>query len=164
MLTSTTYRRAQKGLALLWFVMLSVPTLMLTLGMGVDLGRLVIAHRQAANLASAAAVAGSFQFVPGEAALDTDAAEKEALRTWEWGRTSKNAARNLDTGETVEVTAEGNRVSVTVYYNVNNLLILRYFTDGGKDTVEQATVTRTAFVCVSDVEDDTEGFCARPVS
>jgi Flp pilus assembly protein TadG len=161
--------RGRRGVGIMWFALVSIPVLLFCAGLAVDLTRVVVAHREASNLASAAAVAGSYQFKPGKAELDPVKATAEAKRTWIQGRTTYNAARLLESGEKVTYTvndaATARRVNVHVEYKVTGLVFLHFFTTQSQQTYH---VDRSAFVCVPGVADpsdpshDTDGFCTRP--
>lgn len=152
---------------MLWFACVTIPVLFFSAGISVDLTRIVVAKREASNLASAAAVAGAYQFEPGKPYLDRERAKAEAERTWEYGRRAgdSNAARLLERGERVRVDLGGSYFSPTVVevrvdYTISDLLFTRYFLQ--EDEFDYS-LTRRAFVCVpEEAEDPTAGYCVRP--
>lgn len=166
-------RRRARGVAFLWTLLIGFPLMFLGLAMAVDFTRVIITGRDMATATHAAALAAAYQFVPGEAEINPQAAQAAAVETMCVAQ-DQGGTQGTSPGQTwsvpcpfggatsmhVSVTSP-TTVQVTTNYTIDDLLLLSYFDYG---TVEQ-TVTRTAAVC--DPRDDTgptDGYCVRPAN
>jgi len=148
--------RHRKGAMLLWFVLVQIPVMFFVLGMTVDFTRLYVAHRQAVNLAQAAAQAGSQQIALNSTSLNQSAAVAAADGTWTFANTV-NAAPLLNSGANMGVTATQQTVTVTITYTVKGLIGFGVF------PTSKTTVTASAFVCLpGQSTGPTSGYCATP--
>lgn len=172
-------RRRRLAAGFLAFVLMAIPAVMLSAAMSVDMGRILIAHREATNLADAAATAGALQYCdpvvdkcPSSAVLYAPAAVSAADQTWAvgcYGTTSGTgtcnvaSAAGLVANPSVTFNVSGlnggpgdQEVTVTVTYSVTNLIFLGWFISGSSNA--HFTATASAQLCNS-----TQGtYCARP--
>jgi Flp pilus assembly protein TadG len=165
-------RRGARGVAFLWFLLIGMPLMFFGTAMGVDFTRIVLGHREVATATHAAALAAAYQFTPGEATIDKDAAHAAAVETMCTASrervmhvaTPPTEAPSCVGGGQVSVTTRFPTVSsveVTSQYHVAGLLLMSYF--GYGDSVQ--SVTRTAAVCdPRNASGPTGGNCARPTS
>lgn len=161
-----------RGAAFLWTVVVTVPVMFFSLGLAVDLTRMIMADRQVATAAHSSALAGAYQFVPGRATLHSGRAKSAAQETMcvtqshgglekvtaaSKGRINCSGGGRVSAAVTVNTST--NKVRVTSTYRVEGLLVLRWF---GVDSRDR-TVWREATVCdPRDTKGPTSGYCTRP--
>lgn len=172
--TQGVANRWARGVAFMWVLLIGFPLMFFGLAMAVDFTRVIMADRQMATAAHAAALAGAYQFNPGKATINAAAARSAAIETLcassEQGATdlAVPGSRGLTTcplgGGSVAATVavvDTTAVRVTATYSVENLLLLSYF-EG--DNPERR-VSRTAAICdPRDATGATGGYCTRPSS
>lgn len=165
--TTSGRRLLMRGIAMLWFMAITVPVMFAGLGMAVDVTRITLAYRQMSMAADAAALAGAQQFAPDKAYLDTGAAHAAAVdslcysaRVGAMPQARAGNSNQLQCGAgsaSGTISANTARVQVTANYRVPDLMFLGYFgVMQGKDS----SVTRTAQVCVPGAT--ALGACVRP--
>lgn len=165
------FRRATRGVAFMWTILIAMPLMFFGLSMAVDFTRVILAGREMRTATHAAALAGAYQFQPGRAELDRAAARFAARETMcvsqQFG--VKNAVAASAGGSpcgpgfsSVSMTMTfptASTMQVTTRYRVDGLLLLKYF--DGEDS--EYSVTRTAAVCdPRDSSGPTAGYCVRP--
>lgn len=155
-------RRGSRAVGYIWFAIVAVPALLFSAGMSVDLGRIVVANREAANMAQAAATAGALQYQAGVAVLDSAAAQSAAHQLWAQGVAAGSLGLVSDASIQVSVTPvyDPNTVTVTVHYDVGGLVFLGWFRNGSKTA--SLTTSATAHICVPGATSFSSGYCARP--
>jgi Flp pilus assembly protein TadG len=184
------FRRSRlvSGVTVIYFALIALPALWFGAALSVDLTRVIIANHEIAVAAEAAALAGAYQFQPGEDYLNTAQAQAVATQTFCAAQAAgvthltvnATGVRGLNcTGllsgakATISVSVitapEGpgpTEVSVTAQYKVPGLLFVRLF--GASGTYVSPGITEYAAVCIPGQQNDPEtgafatGYCARP--
>lgn len=154
-------RRSRQAIGYVWFVLVAIPVLMFSAGMSVDLGRVVVANREAANMAQAAATAGALQYQNDTTYLNGPAAYRAAEQTWSMGSSAGALGLVSDASIYVSVSPyyRPRVVRVKVSYDVGGLVFLGWFENGSKTA--RLTITASAQVCVPGSTSSTGGYCAR---
>lgn len=170
-----------RGVAFVYFALLGLPAFFFGAGLAVDFTRIIIAHRQVANVAQAAALSGAQQFTTDAATLNTSLAVAKASETY--CAAQQSGALSLSSGAgstgvrctgmyagapaTITVATAKDRtgaattVDVTARYRVTGLIFTGFF--GADRSLTADPVTRSATICVpGDVTGPTNGFCAHP--
>lgn len=173
------------GVGFIWFALLAMPALMLSLALSLDFARIIIVNHEMRNVADASAVAGAWETRPGTAFLDEPSARQAAESTAcvamrhlanqiTSDRPDKSptpwCADQAITMETtfddeVEAAALGGtgttRVDVTIWYSIDDLVFPAYFGAGRQAQLE---VSKSAVVCIpTEVSyTDVDGQCRRP--
>ena len=156
----------RRGAGFLWFVLVGIPFFFLAAFIAVDASRLFLAHREAVNAVEAAALAGGFSFVNGQAAINPGEARANA-RSVITGAQAAGALRHLEVvGAYVQVLPD-RTVTVALDYNVRNLTFLRaisiFFAQEGSGDVD-GTVARTSFLCDPGTTGiGSDNVCTRPL-
>jgi Flp pilus assembly protein TadG len=148
---------------MLWFVLIQMPVLMLSLTMTVDYTRIYLAHRQVTNAAQAAAQAGAQQIAPGTSTLvQSGASSATAVAQATFNQAEAVNAIPVAAIKSVNYSATTTTITVTVVYQPAGLMGI-VLVQGHVLTAPTTTVTATAFVCVPGQSGGaTQGFCATP--
>lgn len=148
-------RRRRRAGATMFFLLFMFPVLLFALALTSDVSRLIVTHREVADMADSLSIAAAHA-TNEEGNIDPVTAEneakvtlKEALRV---GMVPSSVA--ID-GMKVEIL--GDDVTVTVRYHLDDLMLLRFFTANGR--AEGKAISRAA-VCRADAS---ESSCAYPV-
>lgn len=183
----TARRRGRRGAAMLWFLLIALPILLLSAGLATEVTRVIIANRQVSNATEAAAVAGAQQFRYVDITpcayqpcrrytldLDVPRAQLYAAYTILNGAKKDDGFNTMSSATQISVSTPQvlpfggvQQVSVSTSYTVKGLVFLTAAARLLGDTapnVGRYTVTRTATVCASSkpVANSTNGFCTRP--
>lgn len=169
------HSRRRRAAGFIWFLLVALPFLLFASVLAVDTTEAIIAHQEVTNLAQAAALAGSEQYVAGQTYLNAAQAQTAADQTWAMGRghtlSSLQAAPLVLPGANVTVTAlsqsgssQPTEVQVTVRYKVRGLIFTLLLTHLlGASTISPVyTAQGSAFVCVPNSPGPTGGFCTQP--
>lgn len=181
----TGYRRRniRDGVGFIWFTLLAMPFLMLSLAFSTDFARLVMIGHEMRNVADSGAIAAAWQIESGTVVIASEravaAAEGTVCRYQ--GRVagvSADQSRSAISGCAEPVTmdveftdenvdsvyepGQGFRTAVvTVHYQVDRLIFPAYF--GLGKSLGMLSATRSASVCVPGDRSNytTGGFCNR---
>lgn len=165
---SARLAKKRKGVAFLFFVLIMLPVLLAALGLSTDFGRLIIAHRQAADTADSVALAAAHGFnnssggLTASPNLNATNSKAYATQTFIAAVGTPSSGSMLSATESpklssVTLSKSNTQVQVTVSYKLTGFIIVDYFT--GKRNNLTFDVTRTAEICSSANAD----FCAYPV-
>ena len=155
----------RRGVGFIWFALVVVPFFFAGSALAFDVSRLLLAHREATNVAQAAAVAAATQFslTPGAEDTVVPASARLAAREVVTHAADQGALRvavvdlaSLDT----RVGEANTRVTVSMRFEVRGLVFIGFFVDGGRSSTAEAS--QTAFVCVPDVRGVDGVYCRRP--
>lgn len=183
---ATTRGRGARGVAFVWFTVLALPMFIFACALAVDFTRVVITHRAMSNVAAAAAAAGAWQLVDGQAGIDTGSRSHQAAKetmcagmvtvkhveprsglVYCGGTTYApidiaftDYMATLTQSDGLSYPGGFQTIQVTAKYRIEGLLFSWMFSD--QDFVD-ATVVRQASVCMPGVESGpTGGYCVRP--
>lgn len=167
-------RSGNRGATILFVALILLPVTFFMGGMSVDITRIIIAAQQVRNAGDAAALAGAFQFKPGEADLDVrnpDPRRNPREVTVAVYRAAEAAQVTplVTTPARLSTEVTPRRVELTVEYEVRGLVFTRLLQLGQADPEEDFRqgrfdyrTVRAADVCVPGEYVPTEGNCSRP--
>lgn len=154
-------RRALRGVAFVYFALLTIPVFFFGAGLAVDFVSLIGTNRKVAMATQAAALAGSHTFNEDQATISPDATGVardtfcEAMENY--GQVPVEAAGGSGTcGVSLSIDLTSTTITVTSSYRVDGLIFAQLLGAGGHSGA--TAVTRTANVC------NPEGshYCAAP--
>lgn len=168
-------RRHLRGATMVWFMLFTLPLLLFSAALAIDVSRILIHDRQMTTVAEAAALAASQQYQPQTARLNTTYAHNQAEQLVHHafahdvtapgvGQTNQAPITTFD-----DLDGDGapDQVTVEVPYRIDHLqllAVLSVFT--GTETTDgsmSATATSTAFICdPTNFDGATNGLCERP--
>lgn len=166
---SALNKRSRKGAGFLFFLTMMFPVMIGAVGLSVDFGRLIIAHRQAADTADSVALAAAHAFnnssggAVANSTLNATNSRIYAQETFKFavgtnkGNSMLNAVENPKLTN-VRLTNSSTAVEVTVTYKLTGFAIMDYLTGTRNDS--NFTVKRTAQICSK----ATIQYCAYPVT
>jgi Flp pilus assembly protein TadG len=155
--------RSRRGVGFLWFALVVIPFFFAGSVLAFDATRLMLAKREVANVAQAAAVSAANEFSPNSTVVNPNNA-RVAARSLVAHASAANSLRvaEVDLGS-IRTTVSPDNVTVAVAFDfrVTGLVFLRYFGVSGGS--EPGSVSRSAFVCVPGQRGvDSGNFCQRP--
>ena len=157
--------RRRRGVGYIWFCLVGLPFIFFAGGMGVDVSRSIVVHREVYLAAESAALAGSWQISVG-GQLDANQAAQVANDTFsQEEHPSADPAGSSISGATItgtSTTVSGDTVTYTVRYQLNQLVFADLF---GAFSSHTYKVSASAFVCSAlNSSGPTQGNCVRPIA
>lgn len=156
-----------RAVGILWFTVVFVPFFMAGAALASDFTMIYLGNRQAARGAESAAIGGAFEFQPDSVHLDparASATAHEVLRRWQdtgAARLARFVSASVSVVPGPSEYGPTDAVVVTVDYEIENLVFVRYLTGAG---AVRSDTTRVAVVCRPGTDvGPTDGYCRRPV-
>jgi Flp pilus assembly protein TadG len=158
--------RARRGVGLVFFCLIILPLLLVSLGLSVDVTRMLVARHHAIITAEAIAHAGALQYDELSFTIDEPKARTVMTQTWNEsvGGIPKSTIPLAGTPN-VEYATTPTSTAVTIRYNLTNLVVMWLFASKEQDRYQgfQFQVVGEAVLCEPGVSQFTyQGTCRIP--